>query len=70
MGDRLDRIPSEDWLSAMLYCRPEFSRVLATNLDRCKEKLARSKLVRAAILEEDGEMSELSLRGLVEQQAG
>jgi hypothetical protein len=53
----------------MLYCTPEFSRVLATNLDRCKEKLARSKLVRAAILEEDGDVSDLSLRNFLEERA-
>ena len=68
MGGKLDRIPSDNWLSTLLYCQPEFSRVLASNLERCKEKLARSKLVKAAIYEEDGGRSDLSLRSLVEEQ--
>lgn len=68
MGGKLDRIPSDNWLSTLLYCQPEFSRVLASNLERCKEKLARSKLVKAAIYEEDGDRSDLSLRSLVEEQ--
>lgn len=62
VASRLDRIPCEDWLDALLCCHPEFSRALASNLERCKEKLARSKLVRAAILEEDGDISDQSRR--------
>jgi len=67
-ASRLDRIPSEDWLAGLLACHPEFSRELASNLERCKEKLARSKLVRAAIREEDGDRSDQSRESKREEQ--
>lgn len=69
LAHRLDRIPSEDWLAALLSCHPEFSRELASNLERCREKLARSKLVREAIREEDGDRSDQS-RGSKREEQG
>ena len=65
----LERIPSEDWLGSLLYSRPDFTHVLEANLQRCKKKLSKLKLVQAAISEEDGDHSERNIRELVEETA-
>lgn len=69
MSSKLDQIPNEDWLSMLLYCQPEFTGALASNIERCKARLAQSKLVKAAIREEDADMSDQSLRSLREERA-
>lgn len=60
MSTTLDRIPSTDWLSSLLYSKPEFPLALERNLAKCRSRLAKSKIVREAIREEDGDASERS----------
>ena len=60
MSETLDRIPSTDWLSSLLYSKPEFPRALERNLDKCRKRLAKIRIVREAIREEDGDTSERS----------
>lgn len=60
MSETLDRIPSTDWLSSLLYSKPEFPRALERNLAKCRSRLAKIRIVREAIREEDGDTSERS----------
>lgn len=60
MSETLDRIPSTDWLSSLLYSKPEFPRALERNLAKCRNKLAKIRIVREAIREEDGDASDRS----------
>lgn len=64
MSETLERIPSEDWFSALLYAKPEFSRVLSKNIEKCRLKLAQNQLVREAISEEDIDYSEVPSRAV------
>lgn len=59
VSETRDRIPSEDWLSVMLYGKSEFVRKLCNNIEKCRGKLAQHRLVQEAISEEDWEYSEL-----------
>ena len=64
MSETLERIPSEDWLAALLYAKPEFPRVLSNNIEKCRMKLAQHQLVRQAIHEEDSDHSGASSRAV------
>lgn len=60
MSATLDRIPTSDWLGSLLCLKPAFSGALQRNLAKCRSRLAKVKIVREAIWEEEGEASEQS----------
>lgn len=64
MSETLERIPNEDWLSALLYAKPEFSKELTSNIEKCRNKLRQHQLVREAINEEDSDHSEAVSRAV------
>jgi hypothetical protein len=64
MSETLERIPNEDWLSALLYAKPEFSRELSSNIEKCRRKLRQHQIVREAINEEDNDYSEVVSRAI------
>lgn len=64
MAETIERIPSEDWLSSLLYAKPEFTMALTKNIEKCKMRLAQHQLVREAINEEDNDCSEVPSRAV------